>query len=147
MNNFGNTEKVNFLKGIYPLLILVHLLFSVSEVESVEPDEILDNQLLELRARDLSKELRCLVCRNESIDESNSIIAKDLRILVRERLIKGDTDKEVLNFLVTRYGEFILLNPRIDKKNIFLWSIGPTMFLLSVIILYLVFFRSSRSSS
>ena len=86
---------------------------------AVEPDEVLENSNLELRARNLSKELRCLVCRNESIDESNSIIARDLRLLLRDRLEAGDSDKEILNFLVGRYGEYILLKPVLDGKNIF----------------------------
>ncbi len=75
---------------------------------AVEPDEILDDPVLEERARDLSAELRCLVCRNESIDESNAELARDLRLLVRERLLAGDTDDEVVAFLVERYGEYVL---------------------------------------
>ena len=102
---------------------------------AVEPDEVLENSNLELRARNLSKELRCLVCRNESIDESNSIIARDLRILLRDRLEAGDSDKEILNFLVGRYGEYILLKPVLDGKNIFLWFVGPFVFVICLMVL------------
>ena len=100
---------------------------------AVEPDEVLENSNLELRARNLSKELRCLVCRNESIDESNSIIARDLRLLLRERLKAGDSDEEILNFLVGRYGEYILLKPVLDGKNVFLWFVGPFVFVICLV--------------
>ena len=100
---------------------------------AVEPDEVLENSNLELRARNLSKELRCLVCRNESIDESNSIIARDLRLLLRDRLEAGDSDKEILNFLVGRYGEYILLKPVLDGKNVFLWFVGPFVFVICLV--------------
>ena len=93
---------------------------------SVEPSEVLDDPILEERARDISKDLRCLVCQNESIDDSNASLAKDLRILVRERLVAGDSDDEVLNFIVDRYGEFALLKPRSDGSNLILWLSGTT---------------------
>ena len=123
------------------ILLLLPFIFSVNGSYAVEPNEILPDRNLESRARTLSKELRCLVCRNESIDESNSLIAKDLRILLREMLLDGRSDKEILNYLVDRYGEYILLKPKFDKKNIILWSIGPVIFGLSLIILFLVFSR------
>ena len=104
--------------------------FFVTPSQAVEPDEVLENSSLELRARNLSKELRCLVCMNESIDESNSIIARDLRLLLRDRLKAGDSDEEILNFLVGRYGEYILLKPVLDGKNIFLWLVGPFVFVI-----------------
>tara|TARA_B100000131_G_C17644118_1_gene421337 strand:+ start:166 stop:543 length:378 start_codon:yes stop_codon:yes gene_type:complete len=113
----------------------------VIEGHAVEPDEILDDQYLELRARDLSKQLRCLVCRNESIDESNSMIAKDLRAVLRERLLEGDSDREVMSFLVNRYGEYILLKPKLDKKNIILWFLGPGLFIVSLLALIFSFKR------
>ena len=100
---------------------------------AVEPDEVLENSNLELRARNLSKELRCVVCMNESIDESNSIIARDLRLLLRDRLKAGDSDEEILNFLVGRYGEYILLKPVLDGKNIFLWFVGPFVFVICLV--------------
>ena len=101
---------------------------------SVEPSEVLDDPILEERARDISKNLRCLVCQNESIDDSNASLAKDLRILVRERLVAGDSDDEVLNFIVDRYGEFALLKPRSDGSNLILWLSGPLMLLIALII-------------
>lgn len=99
---------------------------------AVEPDEILDDPVLEERARDLSAELRCLVCRNESIDESNAELARDLRLLVRERLLAGDTDDEVIAFLVERYGEYVLLRPSTSGSSILLWLAGPLMLLIAV---------------
>ena len=97
---------------------------------AVEPDEVLDDPVLEERARELSKGLRCLVCRNESIDESNAELAKDMRILVRERLTAGDSDDEVIAFLVDRYGEFVLLTPTATGANLALWLAGPAMLLV-----------------
>ncbi|PIE13767.1 MAG: cytochrome C biogenesis protein CcdA [Rhodobacterales bacterium] len=102
-----------------------------SPVGAVEPDEILDDPALEARARELSRGLRCLVCRNESIDDSNAELARDLRILVRERLVAGDSDTEAVDFLVDRYGEYVLLNPTARGSNWFLWAAGPAMLLLA----------------
>ena len=101
---------------------------------SVEPNEVLSDPILEERARDISKDLRCLVCQNESIDDSNASLAKDLRILVRERLVAGDNNDEVLKFIVDRYGEFALLKPRSDGSNLILWLSGPLMLLVALII-------------
>ncbi len=100
-------------------------------VFAVQPDEVLDDPALEDRARELSKGLRCLVCRNESIDESNADLARDLRILVRERLVAGDSDDEVIDFVVDRYGEYVLLKPRFDGSTWILWAAGPAMLLLA----------------
>ena len=99
---------------------------------AVQPDEILDDPVLEERARDLSAELRCLVCRNESIDESNAELARDLRLLVRERLLAGDTNDEVIAFLVERYGEYVLLRPSTSGSSILLWLAGPLMLLIAI---------------
>ncbi|MFA8385574.1 MAG: cytochrome c-type biogenesis protein CcmH [Pelagibaca sp.] len=99
---------------------------------AVQPDEVLADPALESRARELSRGLRCLVCQNESIDESNADLAKELRIVVRERLVEGDSDEEVLDYLVQRYGEFVLLKPRTDGWNIILWLSGPGLFLLAL---------------
>ena len=112
---------------------------------SVEPSEVLDDPILEERARNISKNLRCLVCQNESIDDSNASIAKDLRILVRERLVAGDTEDEVLNFIVDRYGEFALLKPRTDGSNLILWLSGPLMLLIALIITF-SFIKSNYNS-
>lgn len=89
---------------------------------AVEPGEVLSDPALEERARALSSELRCMVCQNESIDNSNAELAHDLRVLVRERLKAGDSDEEVLDFVVARYGEFVLLKPRFSARNAFLWA-------------------------
>ena len=97
---------------------------------AVEPDEILDDPVLEERARELSKGIRCLVCRNESIDESNAELARDMRLLLRERLVAGDSDDEVIGFLVDRYGEYVLLTPRATGANLVLWLAAPAMLLL-----------------
>ncbi|WP_068117422.1 cytochrome c-type biogenesis protein [Tropicimonas marinistellae] len=98
---------------------------------AVTPDEILDDPELEARARDISKGLRCLVCRNENIDESNAELAADLRVLVRERLLEGDSNDEVLDYVVGRYGEYVLLKPTTQGANLILWIAGPAMLLLA----------------
>jgi cytochrome c-type biogenesis protein CcmH len=97
---------------------------------AVQPDEVLKDPALEARARALSQTLRCMVCQNESIDESNAPLARDLRILVRERIQAGDSDAEVRQFLVARYGEFILLTPRFDARTVLLWT-APILVLLA----------------
>ncbi len=96
---------------------------------AVQPDEILPDPALEARARELSKGLRCLVCRNESIDESNADLARDMRFLLRERISGGDTDEEAVAFLVDRYGEYVLLRPTATGANLVLWIAGPAMLL------------------
>ena len=98
---------------------------------AVQPDEVLADPALEARARELSKELRCLVCRNESIDESNAELARDLRLLLRERLVAGDTDEEAIAFIVDRFGEYVLLRPTTGGANWVLWAAGPLMLLLA----------------
>ncbi|MFK7939044.1 MAG: cytochrome c-type biogenesis protein CcmH [Roseovarius sp.] len=113
------------------LALTLALLFALP-AHAVQPDEILDDPRLEERARELSKGLRCLVCRNESIDESNAELARDLRILVRERLVAGDTNEEVIDFVVARYGEYVLLRPQADGSNLLLWAAGPIMLILGV---------------
>lgn len=127
------------------LLIALACLF-LSPVLAVEPDEILADPAMEARARDLSTEVRCMVCQNQSIDDSDAPLAKDLRILVRERLVAGDTDEEVLTFLVARYGEFVLLKPRFTLANAFLW-IAPIGVLLIGGFIAFVAFRSRRGQN
>jgi cytochrome c-type biogenesis protein CcmH len=102
---------------------------AAAPVLAVQPDEILSDPALEARARALSKGLRCLVCQNENIDDSNATLARDLRILLRERLVAGDTDEEAVQFLVDRYGEYVLLNPRLTGSTLALWLAGPLMLL------------------
>lgn len=112
-------------------LLIAVMLLVVTPAWAVQPDEILSDPVLEERARDLSKGLRCLVCRNESIDESNASLARDLRILLRERLVAGDSDQEAVDSIVNRYGEYVLLNPPASGSTWLLWAAGPLMLLLA----------------
>jgi cytochrome c-type biogenesis protein CcmH len=107
-------------------LILAFTLLTAPQAVAVQPDEVLSDPALESRARVLSQELRCMVCQNQSIDDSNAPLARDLRLLVRERLKEGDSDKQVIDYLVTRYGEFVLLNPRLSLHTALLWF-GPPL--------------------
>jgi len=102
---------------------------------AVQPDEVLRNPVLEARARGLSQQLRCMVCQNESIDDSDAPLAHDLRVLVRERLQAGDSDAQVLDFLVARYGEFVLLKPRLSWRTAILWGLPPGLLLIGTILL------------
>ncbi|MEE3207035.1 MAG: cytochrome c-type biogenesis protein [Pseudomonadota bacterium] len=111
------------------LALVAILILPNSEAICVEPEEILDNKSLEERARNISKTLRCLVCQNQSIDESEAALAKDLRLIVRERLKLGDNDEEVINFIRERYGDFVLLDPPVNKKTIALWF-SPILILI-----------------
>lgn len=111
--------------------LLLILMFWAAPLAAVEPDEVLEDPALEARARQLSQGLRCLVCRNESIDESNASLARDLRILLRERLVAGDSDTEAVDFIVDRYGEYVLLKPDTTGANWLLWGAGPLMLLLA----------------
>lgn len=113
-------------------------------VSAVTPDEMLKDPALEQRARVLSQELRCMVCQNQSIDDSDAPLAKDLRLLVRERLVKGDSDRQVLEFLVARYGAFVLLKPPFEISTLLLWALPPVT-LLSGIIALLVTARRRRA--
>lgn len=97
---------------------------------AVEPDEMLSDPQLESRARDISEHLRCLVCQNETIDDSNAPLAKDLRVLVRERLTKGDSNEQTVQYIVDRYGEYVLLKPRLNAHTLILW-LGPLLLLLA----------------
>lgn len=112
--------------GVAAALVLA---LSVMPARAVDPSEVLADPALEARARALSKELRCVVCRSESIDDSNAEIARDIRRLVRERLVAGDSDEEVLAAMVARYGEYVLLKPRAQGANWVLWLAGPGLLL------------------
>lgn len=114
-------------------LVLI-LMMLATPVFAVQPDEVLDDPVLEQRARDLSAGLRCLVCRNESIDESNADLARDLRLLLRERLVAGDTDEQAIAFIVDRYGEYVLLKPTTSGSNLLLWLAGPIMLLIAAVV-------------
>jgi cytochrome c-type biogenesis protein CcmH len=111
------------------VLALIAALLLSGSVLAVQPDEVLKDQALEKRAREISAGLRCLVCQNQSIDDSDAQLAKDLRLLVRERLVAGDTNDEVENFLVQRYGEFVLLKPAFGAHTLLLW-LTPALVLL-----------------
>ena len=113
---------------VFALVVVALSLFSASAL-AVQPDEILKDPELEGRARALSQELRCMVCQNQSIDDSDAPLAKDLRVLVRERLTAGDSDRQVIDFLVARYGEFVLLKPRFSLHTLVLWF-APFMALI-----------------
>ncbi len=119
------TLKKKFIL-FFPILLLS---FFIGNSLSVEPDEIMDDINQEVRARNISKEIRCLVCQNQSIDDSNSPLAKDLRLLIRSKIKEGKKDKEIYKFLTDRYGDFILLNPPIKLGTIALWFL-PIVFLL-----------------
>jgi cytochrome c-type biogenesis protein CcmH len=116
------------------ILLILALLLAPLAAAAVQPDEILPDPVLEERARDLSKGLRCLVCRNESIDESHADLARDLRLLVRERLVAGDSDAEVIDFVVDRYGEYVLLRPQATGSSLILWVAGPILLILAMAI-------------
>jgi cytochrome c-type biogenesis protein CcmH len=126
-------------------LVLILCLLA-APLAAVQPDEVLDNAALELRARALSADLRCPVCRNESIDESSADIARDLRLMLRERLVAGDSDAQAMQFLVDRYGEYILLNPRVEGANILLWFAAPIMLFLTGTIALITIRKRSRAA-
>jgi cytochrome c-type biogenesis protein CcmH len=121
------------MRRVLIALALVVLGFAGSAL-AVEPDEVLPDPALEARARALSAELRCMVCQNQSIDDSNADLAKDLRVLLRERIKAGDTDDQVRNFLVARYGDFILLRPPVKPETILLWATAPVVLILGLAI-------------
>ncbi|MGO1160812.1 cytochrome c-type biogenesis protein [Brucella sp. C7-11G] len=122
-------------------LLTFFLALHMSVAFAVNPDEVLSDPLLEKRARQISAELRCMVCQNESIDDSNAELARDLRILVRERLTSGDSDKQVVDFVVDRYGEFVLLKPRFNAQTAILWGFPVIVLLFGGIALMLAFRR------
>ena len=132
---------------IFTRIVIIVLVLCIAQLFSdisyaVEPDEILKNQKYELRARKISKNIRCMVCQNQSIDESNSPLAKDLRILIRNKLKEGSNDKEIYIFLTDRYGDFILLKPPLNLSTIGLWFF-PFIFL--VVGIYILFYHNKKS--
>ena len=121
---------------ILKIIIVIFLIQIKSATNNaVEPDEILNNQKQELRAREISKNIRCMVCQNQSIDDSSSSIARDLRILIRNKIEEGKKDKEVYEFLTERYGDFILLKPPLKTNTIVLWFLPFALFIIGVFII------------
>jgi cytochrome c-type biogenesis protein CcmH len=125
------------MKLLHPLSLLVALFVS-SHAFAVEPGELLKNPALEARARAISEQLRCMVCQNESIDESEAPLAHDLRVLVRQRIMAGDSDAQVINFLVSRYGEFILLKPPLSWNTLALWGAPPAVLIVGLLMIVVV---------
>jgi cytochrome c-type biogenesis protein CcmH len=114
---------------------------------AVQPDEIMSDSVKEARARDLSRELRCMVCQNQSIDDSDAPLARDLRLLVRERIATGDSDSQVIDFLVARYGEFVLLKPRFTPHTLLLWLLPPLALIGGGLALWFYSRRRSNAGS
>ncbi len=112
--------------------LVLMLCLLAAPVFAVEPDEILDDPVLEARVRELSQGLRCPVCQNESIDESHAPVAQELRVVLRERLVAGDTDAQVIDYMVFRYGEYVLLRPNARGANLILWLAAPLMLLMAL---------------
>jgi len=118
------------------LAALIFLLASLTPALAVNPNEVLADPVLEARARAISSELRCMVCQNQSIDDSNAELAKDLRVLVRERLTAGDTDDQVRAYLVSRYGEFVLLKPPLGFNTLLLWGMPVALLLIGGAVIF-----------
>ncbi|ODR98439.1 cytochrome C biogenesis protein [Methyloceanibacter methanicus] len=137
---------MRFRRFVLAALLAVFALHA-SSAHAVQPDEVLDDPALEARARALSAGLRCLVCQNQSIDDSDAPLAKDLRVLVRERLKAGDSDAEIIAFVVSRYGEFVLLKPRFTPHTWLLWLATPLLFLLALGGIVYAYRRRSASSA
>ncbi|MDO7658510.1 MAG: cytochrome c-type biogenesis protein CcmH [Paracoccaceae bacterium] len=135
--------KIRDLSLFFKALVLILNLGVGAVAWAVQPDEILSDPALEARARSLSQELRCLVCRNENIDESHAELARDLRVLVRERLQEGDSDTEALAFITARYGEYVLLMPRATGANWVLYLAGPLMLIIGAGLAFLFVRRRS----
>jgi cytochrome c-type biogenesis protein CcmH len=123
------------------LFLVVLALFGATPLHAVQVDEILPDPVLEARARDISHELRCMVCQNQSIDDSEAPLARDLRLLVRERLKAGDSDPQVVDFMVARYGEFVLLKPRVNWHTAILWGAPLTILIAGLFAIGFSVFR------
>ena len=126
-------------------LAAIFMIFGdLQPAHAVNPTEILGNDLLEKRARHISKDIRCVVCQNQSIDDSDAPLASDLRVLIRKRLVEGDTDQEVISYLVSRYGDFVLLTPPVKGATLFLWF-GPVVFALLGMLGLVLYFRRQKA--
>ena len=124
-------------KTLIIIISICFIQFFSNNSYAVEPDEVLENKKQELRARNISKNIRCMVCQNQSIDESSAPLAKDLRILIRNKIIQGNKDKEIYKFLSDRYGDFILLNPPFKLGTLVLWFLPFILFMVGVVIVFL----------
>ena len=132
------------IKKIFILIIsVICIQFYLNFSYAIDPEEILKNSKQETRARNISKNIRCMICQNQSIDESSASLAKDLRILIRVKIKDGKTDKEIYKFLSDRYGDFILLNPPLKSKTIVLWFLP---FILSIIGIVFIYYHNRRSN-
>src|SRR5215472_160791 len=129
------------------LVVAVLSLVVLSPAVAVGPDEFLSDAALEARARALSRELRCMVCQNQSIDDSDAPLARDLRLLVRERIAAGDSDNQVVDFLVARYGQFVLLKPRFERETLLLWLLPPLVLIGGGLALWLQAGRRTRRTA
>lgn len=134
--------------GILTLALLMFLNAgsSIMPSHAVEPEEVLEDPVLEAEAREISKLLRCLVCQNQSIDESNAGLARDLRRLVRDRLVAGDTREEALDYIVSRYGDYVLLKPPVKRRTLLLWW-APVIFGAVAILAFIMIFKRGREHS
>ncbi len=135
------------MKRIFACVFALAVMAGSSAAYAVQPDEIMSDPAKEARARDLSRELRCMVCQNQSIDDSEAPLARDLRLLVRERIAAGDSDAQVLDFLVARYGEFVLLKPRLEPHTFLLWLLPPLALAGGGVALWMHNRRRSKSAT
>ncbi len=130
-------KNLSFNKVFFLILMITLAGETVSNNSyAVEPEEFLKDQKQELRARDISKNVRCLICQNQSIDESSALLAKDLRMIIRNKITEGLTDKEIYKFLTDRYGDFILLNPPLKASTMILWALPFVLFFIALFVLY-----------
>jgi len=135
------------LKRILASAFALAVMMGSPAAYAVQPDEIMSDPARESRARDLSRELRCMVCQNQSIDDSEAPLARDLRLLVRERIAAGDSDAQVIDFLVARYGEFVLLKPRLNPHTWLLWLLPPLALVGGGLVLWIHGRRRSKSAA
>lgn len=135
------------MRFLLSLFLLFALAAASAPTMAVEPDEILKDPKQEQRAREISANLRCLVCQNQSIDDSNAELAKDLRVLVRERITAGDSNEEVIDYVVNRYGEFVLLQPRFAFHTLILWLSPPIVLLIGIIGLFMAYRRRKATAT
>ena len=134
------------MKRLLAYVFVAAMVSATPAAYAVQPDEIMADPAKEARARDLSRELRCMVCQNQSIDDSDAPLARDLRLLVRERIATGDSDSQVIDFLVARYGEFVLLKPRFTPHTLLLWLLPPLALIGGGLALWFYSRRRSQSS-